>query len=286
MKIIGQFAFADCKFLTELITVKGIERIDQGAFMDCVLLPEIKLDKGIDRIAMFTFKGCAALKRVKIPQGVRWIETMAFAFCTSLQDIEVKRGVEAIFLNAFEGCTNLKTLTLPIEPGIRIDRDVFSSGQHRLHCPMQLDTLRLTCPQKFLRRNPRIQYFRFPNVGTYGGHPVDFINDRIREQLRPEVQVLRSIWAFLHALKRAYGGMLYDQSFFARISSFWFLGRLYKNSFPLRGAGAFRLATKDIDAWPAQVVEEGHHGDVGGSKKRGRSRDAGKNARTSVKRKA
>ena len=90
VKVVGRWAFSNCKNLVAVELCKGVEWIESGAF-----------------------SGCESLQRFKVPSSVRVICAGAFRDCIQLVDVELCEGLQRIDINAFTGCKSLKYIRTP-----------------------------------------------------------------------------------------------------------------------------------------------------------------------------
>ena len=86
-KVIADYAFFNCKSLTEIAIPVSLESIGEGAFSNCSGLKSITVPAGMNTIRAYTFSDCNSLKRITIPGSVSAIKSFAFWGCKSLKDI-------------------------------------------------------------------------------------------------------------------------------------------------------------------------------------------------------
>ena len=139
---IGDFAFANCTQLTEIVTLNGITSIGEGAFMSCTALTSIQISASVMHIGTRAFYGCTALTEIAVdanntvyksldghlytkqgetllqyavgntsgqytlPDGVKTVAEYAVAGATYLQFICLS-GATQLDAHALEGCTAL-----------------------------------------------------------------------------------------------------------------------------------------------------------------------------------
>ena len=107
---IGNFAFADCKALTEVnfprvSKTEFYADIDRFAFLGCAGLKEIKFNTAAV-IGECAFKGCTSLLKIDFPEVIT-IENNAFEECASLVNVFFEKTTK-IYNETFKGCTSLK----------------------------------------------------------------------------------------------------------------------------------------------------------------------------------
>lgn len=113
---IGNFAFASCTELDNVVIPDTISEIGQGAFMNCINLQNIKLPENLLVIASFTFQNCWKLNNIELPNITR-IGTYAFQHCNGLTSITLPSTITEIASNAFQNCDNLETIYCNFEEG-------------------------------------------------------------------------------------------------------------------------------------------------------------------------
>ncbi len=85
----------------------GVTYIGDDAFLDCKYLTEITIPNSVTSMGWDVFSGCSSLKSVTIPKSINKIDTNAFSDCTSLRSIIIPDSVNDIADGAFYGCSNL-----------------------------------------------------------------------------------------------------------------------------------------------------------------------------------
>lgn len=110
---IDEFAFKDCKNLTEVTIPDSVTTIRRYAFAyDAVYglnLRYVTMGNGVKQIGERAFYR-AALVEITIPDGVTRIENSTFSGCRSLTSVTIGKGVTSIGSGAFYECSNLKTV--------------------------------------------------------------------------------------------------------------------------------------------------------------------------------
>ena len=81
---VGEFAFADCKNLTDVTFSGSTETIGFSAFRNCGALRNVTLSEGLTRIDDCAFYGCSLLKSLAVPSTVTDIGVDVFAGCSAL----------------------------------------------------------------------------------------------------------------------------------------------------------------------------------------------------------
>ena len=86
---------------------KGVKVIGNWAFVECKSLININIPNSVTTIGASAFWGCDSLVNINIPNSVTTIGDSAFAFCDSLTSINIPNSVTTIEDGAFYGCENL-----------------------------------------------------------------------------------------------------------------------------------------------------------------------------------
>lgn len=249
MEGIDENAFALCGELSRVDMAEGIRYVDRCAFYGCQKVTSLEFKDGLRDIGEYAFFGCSALSNLKMVKGVRTIGKAAFFQNVSLTELTLEEGIETIDSAAFGECVSLKSVTVPLENLRLLHRNAFvlDAPPSSTGPPLQLDTLRVTCPFSLSVSFP------FPNVANE--HPVDFIQSTRDRVFRDEVRIARTIYFALFVIKRLHvflynldrGNRNKAGPVSKRLCSYWFRGRCHRAMFPIRGAGAFRDRTRHIE---------------------------------------
>ena len=88
--VIGDYAFANCASLTELVFPETLEEIGAHAFENTALTA-ISLPTKLGTIGAYAFANCSGLTTLDIPFSVTEVGESAFENCTNLFDVEFGR---------------------------------------------------------------------------------------------------------------------------------------------------------------------------------------------------
>lgn len=75
---IHNYAFAGCKYLTEINIPSGVTEIGENAFLNCASLAELEFPEGVKKIGAGAFSGCTSLTSIALPDSVSSIAYGAF----------------------------------------------------------------------------------------------------------------------------------------------------------------------------------------------------------------
>lgn len=109
---IGKRAFKECRSLQEIHFPESVKDIEEEAFQGCSSLRELQLPEGIREFGKAAFLGCESLKKVVLPKSLKRISKYGFADCKSLTGIDLPEGLACIYSSAFSGCS-LTSIVLP-----------------------------------------------------------------------------------------------------------------------------------------------------------------------------
>ena len=84
VKVIGDLAFGDCKFLTNINIPNSVTTIGVGAFSSCKFLTNINIPNSVTTIGEGVFCGCDSLTSITIPSSVVTIIGNPFYRCINL----------------------------------------------------------------------------------------------------------------------------------------------------------------------------------------------------------
>lgn len=160
---IAEYAFIDCKGITDVVFPDGLLTIGESAFSRCFGLTEIAIPESVTNIGNSAFflcwnmtnltinanmrnipramcLRCVRLECVDFPESLLDVGAESFLSCRSLKAAEIPEGVTNISAKAFGGCARLKKITLP--KGLKSVGDKAFAGCYDLHSVdalMQLD---------------------------------------------------------------------------------------------------------------------------------------------------
>lgn len=89
IKSIGDYAFADCQYITSVKFPETLRKIGTGAFESCTSLYNINFPSKLNEIGDYSFRNCKALSNVEIPENINKIGLSAFSSCDSLESITI-----------------------------------------------------------------------------------------------------------------------------------------------------------------------------------------------------
>ena len=110
---IGNFAFKTCISLKNVNIPDSVLEIGASAFQTCTKLESVTLPKNITKLNNQTFSGCRKLKNITIPESVTTIDYYAFFACANLEEIKLPERLTYIGSHAFYFCTSLENIVLP-----------------------------------------------------------------------------------------------------------------------------------------------------------------------------
>ena len=112
---IPQSAFANCKYLEEVIVPDTIKDVKMYAFQNCTDLSEIPTMNNVESIELRAFEGCTSIESLdNLPTCLKTIGNYAFSNCTGLEKIEkMPDSLETIGVSAFSGCKYIEKVILP-----------------------------------------------------------------------------------------------------------------------------------------------------------------------------
>ena len=158
---IGQYAFSECRKLTNMDIPEKVQEIGGYAFYGCNQLKEVGFQEGLERIGSDAFSNCALqdtivfpqtlkhisynafgmngnLKAVKFPVGLEYIEGGAFNNCSGLSEVRFPASVLSVGSAAFEYCNSIKDVYTYIIDPLQLDQTTFSAEVFKnatLHVP-------------------------------------------------------------------------------------------------------------------------------------------------------
>lgn len=110
---IGNYAFANCSFLTKMIIPESIVKINKGIFYGCVNLREVVLPEHIDEIPESAFQNCSSLTDLSFSENVKSTGNLSFLGCGKICKFELPANLSSIGEAAFANCVSLIELKIP-----------------------------------------------------------------------------------------------------------------------------------------------------------------------------
>lgn len=113
IKVIGDSAFSDCIYLTEVLVPDSVNYIEDYAFDYCTSLESIIIPASVKSIGHSAFESCHSLKSIIIPEGVEKLGDWAFSYCFNLESITLPASLTTIDPTVFLFCDKLKEIIVP-----------------------------------------------------------------------------------------------------------------------------------------------------------------------------
>lgn len=101
------------EMITSVSIGEGITSIGEFSFANCVSLKEIVLPDSVERIRTYAFYESFLLEKVICGKGMKVIENSAFGRVPSLKQVQLNEGLVSIEKNAFHGCGKLTEIKIP-----------------------------------------------------------------------------------------------------------------------------------------------------------------------------
>ena len=115
--VIGDYAFAGCRSLTNLTLPSSVTEIGHYAFGGCSGLTSLTLPSSVTEIGLYAFLGCSGLTSLSFPSGITSIGYNAFSGCSGLTSIYVyAEKLPHMESDVFDGC-DAKKCTVYVPKG-------------------------------------------------------------------------------------------------------------------------------------------------------------------------
>lgn len=114
VKEIGNYAFSNCKKLTNIVIPDGVENIGLYAFYECINLTSIDIPDSVTTIGSIAFYNTAWYNSQ--PDGIVYAGKVAYDYKGTMPanaSISIKEGTLGISNGAFRDCSELVSVTIP-----------------------------------------------------------------------------------------------------------------------------------------------------------------------------
>ena len=138
---IGNHAFYSCDNLTSISLPQSVKKIEYNAFRECSNLKSITLNNGLETIGYGVFYNCRRLHNVTLPSTLKTIGYDAFEYCTSFTRMELPDGLTDIGHSLFEDCSNLASVKLPATMTAIPEHMFWASGIKSIDIPSTVKSI-------------------------------------------------------------------------------------------------------------------------------------------------
>ncbi len=114
LSAIEENAFANNKYLKQIILSDNITTIGNRAFAECIALQSVKLPSNIKTIGSYLFDGCAELQSADLSElNIKELGAGLFRNCVALNDVKLPTELTSISSNLFQNCSALESVNIP-----------------------------------------------------------------------------------------------------------------------------------------------------------------------------
>ena len=129
VRIIEEYAFAECTALEKIVLTNSIQTVERGAFSNCNSLTEVVFSTALTEIQAEAFANCTKLTSVSLPASIKTIGAHAFFSCTALNSVSIPLGIAKIGREAFEKCAVTEiSFAGTMESFAKISQESFAEG--------------------------------------------------------------------------------------------------------------------------------------------------------------
>lgn len=124
-----EYAFADCKALTDVHMPESLDSIGDFAFQDCSKLSEIDLtDTALTKIGKKAFEGCLSLAAIEIPSSLTTVDSEAFKDDTALKRVNYHGSIDQWANINFRNLSYTSIITATSNP-LSYAQDLYINGE-------------------------------------------------------------------------------------------------------------------------------------------------------------
>ena len=111
---IREFAFNNCKGITEVVLPNGLNEISNAAFMNCTGMTSINIPTSLTTLGKNAFSGASSLSSsINLPASLTTISSYTFRGCSKIPSVTIPEGVKSIGDYAFRDCASISSIKLP-----------------------------------------------------------------------------------------------------------------------------------------------------------------------------
>lgn len=126
---IEEYAFAECKALTDIHMPKNLNSIGDFAFQECSKLPEMDLaDTALTKIGKKAFDGCVSLVAIEIPSTLATVDQEAFLDDTALKYVNYHGSIDQ-WANINFRNPNYSTIIYATSNPLSYAQDLYINGE-------------------------------------------------------------------------------------------------------------------------------------------------------------
>lgn len=131
---IGNFAFLNCDYLTELVIPDSVTEMGEQSVSQCESLAAVTLSENAPVLPYCFLSFCDKLESITIPEGVTTIETDALIGCDALTEITIPKTVTSIAAEGFH--CDIEAIHVDAENTVYSSQDgvLFNKEQTKLLC--------------------------------------------------------------------------------------------------------------------------------------------------------
>ncbi len=157
--LIADFAFSNCKKITEVIIPDSLRVIGSSSFSGCNGLTDIKISASVKIIGSSAFSSCDGFTSFTVPETVTSLGRAAFNNCENLESVEIKANITTIESSMFSCCTKLTSVKLS-DTIKTIDDNAFNDcdSLETLELPKNLETIKKSA----FESSDALTYVTFP----------------------------------------------------------------------------------------------------------------------------
>lgn len=111
---IHDFAFNNCKNITEVVLPNSLKEIGNAAFMNCTGMKSINIPTKLTVLGNNAFRGASSLtSSITLPASITTINSNAFRGCSKIPNVTIPEGIISIGDYAFRDCALINSIELP-----------------------------------------------------------------------------------------------------------------------------------------------------------------------------
>ena len=109
VEVIGDYAFANCSKIQEILLPNSVKKIGEYAFSGCTI-KSIVFPASVEVISRFAFENCKEIESLIFPQSIKYLGACAITGCDKLAYVYLPETIETMYYGNISNCPSLEII--------------------------------------------------------------------------------------------------------------------------------------------------------------------------------